>query len=135
MVKTKFKKIIRNIAPYFLVLLMMFSFLSFASIVAPHEVYANDPSFTKDTKFGNSTGAVTDITNVLKEWILVLRIIGAVVAVFGIVLGAIVFSISMGNAQKRAMGTGAIISAIVGIIIIAKAPTIADYFISKASTT
>jgi hypothetical protein len=81
---------------------------------------------------GDVTGASTDITKELDKWITNLRIIGAVVAIFGIVIGAILFSVSLGNAQRRGLAISSMLSAGGGIIIIAKAHTIAGYFIHSS---
>ncbi|WP_240421860.1 hypothetical protein [Paenibacillus periandrae] len=129
----KSKNLIRKSSSYLLVFVLMFSFLTFGSFVGVDQVHATD--FKTGATVGNGgTGQVTEITSTLKEWILVLRIIGAVIAVAGAVIGAIMFSVSLGNAQNRAKGTAAMLAAIVGIIIIAKAPSLADYFITKAGT-
>lgn len=76
-------------------------------------------------------GTVTDLTDELKKQILNVRIIGSVIAVLGLVLGAIMFSISMGNSQRRGIASACMLGAVVGIIIIAKAPQVADYFIKQ----
>ncbi|NHN33145.1 hypothetical protein [Paenibacillus agricola] len=130
----KFKRFFKEGTSYFLVLAMMFSFLSLGAFVGVDQVHAVTDFKTGATVGTGGTGQVTEITTTLKEWILVLRIIGAVIAVAGAVIGAIMFSVSLGNAQNRAKGTGAMLAAIVGIIIIAKAPSLADYFIAKAAT-
>jgi hypothetical protein len=130
----KTKSFFGNNAPYFIVMVLMCSLLWFGSFVGADHVYAD--GFTDGAKVGTGgAGQVKEITDTLKEWILVLRIIGAVIAVAGAVIGAIIFSVSLGNAQNRAKGTAAMLAAIVGIIIIAKAPSLADYFIAKAGTT
>jgi hypothetical protein len=134
MAKDKVKKFLRGAAPYFLVFALMFTVLGIGAVLEPHHVYASD-TFPTDAQVGsNASNGIKDITSELKKWIMNLRIVGAVLAVIGIIIGAIIFSISMGNAQKRSIGIGAILSAIIGIIIIAKAPTLADYFISASTT-
>jgi hypothetical protein len=82
---------------------------------------------------GDVSGASTDITAELDKWITNLRVIGAVVAIFGIVIGAILFSVSLGNSQRRGLAISSMLSAGGGIIIIAKAHTIAGYFIHSSS--
>jgi uncharacterized membrane protein len=87
------------------------------------------------TNIGGATdanGAATDITKELDKWITNLRVIGAVAAIFGIVIGAILFSVSLGNSQRRGLAISAMLSAGGGIIIIAKAHTIAGYFIHSS---
>ncbi|SDP02043.1 hypothetical protein SAMN04487897_13116 [Paenibacillus sp. yr247] len=124
-----------GIVSFLLVIVLAFSFFTTINVAFhPAPAYADS---LNDAKLGTTTGdtGIKDITSELKKWILNLRIVGAVLAVFGIVIGAIIFSLAIGNAQKRSVGTGAIISAIVGIIIIAKAPTLADYFITQAQAT
>ncbi|SED06160.1 pilin [Paenibacillus sp. GP183] len=129
---SKKKKFWKNALPYLMVFTLMFSFLSFITLVSPHAALADD--FTNGAKLGTTgNGAITDIMNELKKWITNIRIVGAVLCVISIVCGAIVFGFSLGNAQKRAIGTGAMISAVIGIVVIAKAPMLADYFINAAT--
>lgn len=128
----KTKKIWKRALPYLMVVTFMFAFVTFITLVSPHAAFADE--FQNGAKLGtNGNGAITDITNELKKWILNIRIVGAVLCVISIVCGAIVFGFSLGNAQKRAIGTGAMISAVIGIVIIAKAPMLADYFINAAT--
>lgn len=129
----------KGITPYLLVTILMFSFFSIMTFIAPLQAHAATPapssaaSFKSSTQIGDGSTDITTITDTLKQWILFLRIIGAVVAVVGLVIGAILFSVSMGSPQKRALATGSMIGAVIGIVIIAKAPVIADYFIGQSA--
>lgn len=81
---------------------------------------------------GGSGGEITDITQILQTWITNIRIIGVVVIVFAIIIAAIIIGMSLGNAQKRALGVSALISAVIGIILVMKAPDLANYFIAQS---
>ena len=119
------KKFLCVLITYFLVVAMLCLFLLFFMAIVAPEIHGD--SFTDQAKIGtDSSSNVSYITKILNEFILVLRIISAVIVVLGIVLSAIVFSVSLGNAQNRQMGTGAIILAIVGIIIFAQAAKLAE---------
>jgi hypothetical protein len=39
---------------------------------------------------------------------------------------------SLGNATKRALGISALISAVIGIVLVMKAPDLANYFINQS---
>lgn len=130
---------LKKFSSIFVIIALAFSFFTASAVFHPTPTYAGctpgDTTCLDDAKLGTAaSNGISDITSELKKWIFNLRVVGAVLAVFGIVIGAIIFSLAIGNAQKRSIGTGAIISAIVGIIIIAKAPTLADYFITQANT-
>ncbi|WP_150274097.1 hypothetical protein [Paenibacillus tepidiphilus] len=131
-------KLRKSITPYLLVTALMLSFFSIMTFIAPLQADAAtpapaSPNFKSSTQIGDGTSDISTITDTLKQWILFLRIIGAVVAVVGLVLGAILFSISMGSPQKRALATASMVGAVIGIVIIAKAPVIADYFIGQSA--
>ncbi|RUS44984.1 hypothetical protein [Cohnella sp. AR92] len=127
------KKIFRGSVPYLVVFALLFSFFSIGAMLGSGHAFAAD-DYVDKSQIGGGTGNITDITTTLKDWILTLRIIGAVVAVFGIVIGGILFSISLGNAQRRGIAIACLIGAAIGIVIIGKAPTLADYFINQSAT-
>jgi hypothetical protein len=39
---------------------------------------------------------------------------------------------SLGNATKRALGVSALVSAVIGIVLVMKAPDLANYFINQS---
>lgn len=81
---------------------------------------------------GGSGGDITDINGILQQWITNIRIIGVIVIVFAIIIAAIIIGMSLGNAQKRALGVSALVSAVIGIVLVMKAPDLANYFINQS---
>jgi hypothetical protein len=111
-------------------LVLVFNLVFFAQIALGA---AGDITIPNDvTNAGSATtaaSAASDIATQLNTWITNLRVIGAVAAIFGIVIGAILFSVSLGNSQRRGLAISSMLCAGGGIIIISKAHTIASYFI------
>ncbi|RED76022.1 MULTISPECIES: hypothetical protein [Cohnella] len=110
------------------VLLLTFG-LSLA--VAAPTFAKNDLDFSKIESVQSGTGTETAITDTLDKWVLNLRIVGVILAILAIVLGAIIFSMSLGNSQRRGLGISAMLCAAISIVIIIKAPQLAGYFINQ----
>ena len=114
--------------------ILLMQMMVFAS-VAGATATANPSGKLDISGLGNvdSSDSTTSAKNIQKEldkWITNLRTIGAVVAIFGIVIGGILFSVSLGNSQRRGLAISSMLSGGVGIVIVAKAPAIAGYFIN-----
>ncbi|MEQ2527564.1 TrbC/VirB2 family protein [Bacillaceae bacterium CLA-AA-H227] len=121
------KKTVKSLLPYFMVL----GFMVTLGLVAPEMASAS----TKIPLIkGGSGGDVTDITQLLQDWIIQIRIIGVVVIVIALIIAGIIIGISLGNATKRALGIAAMIAAVIGIVLVMKAPDLANYFINQSQT-
>ncbi|MFT0140140.1 hypothetical protein ACWE42_24010 [Sutcliffiella cohnii] len=116
-------KALRNLLPY----LTVFAFMGTIGILAPDAASASVPLVP-----GGSGGNITDINAILHEWIRNIRIIGVVVIVFAIIIAACIIGLSLGNAAKRALGISALVSAIIGIVLVMKAPDVANYMINQS---
>lgn len=116
-------KKVKNLLPYFTV----FAFIGILSLLAPDTAAANVPLIQ-----GGSGGDITDINQILQTWIQNIRILGVIVIVFAIIIAAIIIGMSLGNAAKRALGVSALVSAVIGIILVMKAPDLANYFINQS---
>jgi hypothetical protein len=118
-------KQVKKIFPYLLVFSFMFGlwFVSADMAAATGQV-----PLVK----GGGTGSINDINTILQDWIKNIRIIGVVVIVFAIIIAAIIIGMSLGNATKRALGISALISAVIGIVLVMKAPDLANYFINQS---
>jgi hypothetical protein len=125
--RKKMKKFLKNVAPYALILAFMGSLIIFtgADMAAASTTVPVIP--------GGKGGQITDINSILTTWITNIRVIGAVAIVIAIVIAAVIIGLSMGNSQKRALGISALISAIIGIILVLKAPDIANYVINQSN--
>lgn len=112
----------------FLTMVILMSLVSFAGLAS-----AAGGIDLPDLDNVNSGGgdAANLIVEELDKWVGTIRIIGVVLAVGGIVGGAIVFSLSLGNAQRRGLGVSAMVCAAMGIIVMAKADSIAGYFLNS----
>ncbi|MBM80053.1 MULTISPECIES: hypothetical protein [Bacillaceae] len=121
------EKFVKEVIPYAFVFAFMSTLIFFTGV--------ESASATVPTIPGGSGGSdVTTINTILTGWITNIRIIGAVVIVIAIVLAAIMIGISMGNSAKRALGISALVSAIVGIILVLKAPDLANYVITQSGS-
>lgn len=83
------------------------------------------------TNISNGSGNVTEVTDVMDKWISNIRVVGVLVAVLGLVIGGIFFSISLGNSQRRGIAIAAMLCAAGGIVIVAKAPVVAGYLLNS----
>ncbi|MEF3313837.1 hypothetical protein PV433_33680 [Paenibacillus sp. GYB004] len=83
----------------------------------------------------NGTGTVEDINDTIESIIFKIRIVGALIVVACIIIGFIIVGMSLGNAQKRAIGISAVLFAGISIYGIAKAPAIANYIIQDSQKT
>lgn len=117
--------LVKKIMPYMLV----FGFMASVAFFAGADVAS---ATSIPTIPGGSGGSVTSINDILTTWITNIRIIGAVAIVIAIVIAAIIIGLSMGNSAKRALGVSALVSAIIGIILVLKAPDIANYVINQS---
>ncbi|RTR28134.1 hypothetical protein EKG37_17690 [Robertmurraya yapensis] len=120
------KKKVKSVLPYFMVI----GFMVTLGLVAPEMASASQIPLIK----GGSGGDVTDITQLLQDWITQIRIIGVVVIVIALIIAGIIIGISLGNATKRALGIAAMIAAVIGIVLVMKAPDLANYFINQSQT-
>ncbi|RJG21326.1 hypothetical protein [Paenibacillus thiaminolyticus] len=110
---------------------MMIAFVCIFSGWGVEHAYASTDIISQ-TKIGTGSSDLSDVTGILKDWITIIRVFGILVLVVCIIVGAIIFGSSLGNSQKRAIGTAAMIGAIVAIIVVAKAPNLADYIVSTS---
>lgn len=83
---------------------------------------------------GSGGDSVENVQQILYDWIDNIRMIGAILVVISIVVAFIIIGMSLGNAQKRALGVGAAISGVIGIIGVMKAPDIANYIIDQSQS-
>jgi len=114
-----------------ILLMQMMVFASVAGATATANPSGKlDISGLSNVDSSDSTTSAKNIQKELDKWITNLRTIGAVVAIFGIVIGGILFSVSLGNSQRRGLAISSMLSGGVGIVIVAKAPAIAGYFIN-----
>lgn len=111
----------------FLPYIVIMAFMATLGLAAPDMASANVPLIQ-----GGTGGQVTDITNILQDWIKNIRIIGVIVIVFAIIIAAIIIGMSLGNATKRALGISALVAAVIGIVLVMKAPDLANYFINQS---
>ena len=118
-------KNITKFLPYF----TAFAFMGFLAILGPDSAAANG---SVPLIQGGSGGDINDINAILQQWIQNIRIIGVIVIVFAIIIAAIIICMSLGNATKRALGISALVSAVIGIILVMKAPDLANYFINQS---
>lgn len=116
-------KKVKNLLPY----LMVFAFMASLGLLAPEAHAAGVPLIQ-----GGSGGDISDINTILQQWITNIRIIGVIVIVFAILIAAIIIGMSLGNATKRALGVSALVSSVIGIILVMKAPDLANYFINQS---
>ncbi|OIJ09438.1 hypothetical protein BKP35_16420 [Anaerobacillus arseniciselenatis] len=118
-------KKVKNVLSY----LTVFAFLGILGFFAsPETASASVPLIE-----GGTGGDITDINAIIQQWITNIRVIGVLVIVFAIIIAAIIIGMSLGNAQKRALGVSALISAVIGIILVMKAPDLANYFINQSN--
>jgi Type IV secretion system pilin len=106
----------------------VFSLMLVALLFSAPEAFASKVPLIK----GGTGGNLNDITTILQDWIKQIRIIGVVVIVISIIIAAIIIGMSLGNAAKRALGVAALVSAVIGIILVMKAPDLANYFINQS---
>lgn len=91
------------------------------------------PASTIVPSMSNLTGTTgqADVTKLIDGWVTNLRIIGIGLILIPIAIGAIMLSFSMGNAQKRAIAVGCLLSAGLGIIILAKMNSLAGWIVNQ----
>lgn len=70
------------------------------------------------------------VVDTLNKWTKNIQIIGVALIVIGILFSAIMFGLSMGNPQRRAIATAGLIAAAIGLIVVVKAGSIAGYLIN-----
>lgn len=119
-------KKIKSLLPY----LLVFSFMATLVFLVPDSAMASGDSVPLIQ--GGSGGDISDINQILQQWITNIRILGVIVIVIAILIAAIIIGMSLGNAQKRALGVSALISAVIGIVLVMKAPDLANYFINQS---
>jgi hypothetical protein len=117
-------KKIKSFLPY----LMVFAFMATLGFIAPDPTSAAGVPLIQ----GGSGGDISDINEILQQWITNIRIIGVIIIVFAILIAAIIIGMSLGNATKRALGISALVSSVIGIILVMKAPDLANYFINQS---
>ncbi len=105
----------------------VFAFMASLGFLSPDMASANVPLVN-----GGTGGNISDINTILQEWIRNIRVIGVIVIVFAIIIAAIIIGMSLGNATKRALGVSALVSAVIGIVLVMKAPDLANYFINQS---
>jgi hypothetical protein len=119
-------KVSKTLISVSLMLMLMMNVMVIADLTFPSQAHAAlgdgisnvDPNASRDT-----------IKTEIDGWITTIRGIGIAIAVLGVVLGGIIFSVSLGNPQRRAMATGALMCAAGGIVVIAKAGSLAGFFL------
>lgn len=116
-------KKVKQFLPYFVV----FAFMAVIGFMAPAGASASVPLVP-----GGTGGDISDINAIMTDWISNIRILGVIVIVFAIIIAAIIIGMSLGNATKRALGVSALISAVIGIVLVMKAPDLANYFINQS---
>jgi hypothetical protein len=107
--------------------LAVFGLMGALGLLTPDPASASVPLIN-----GGTGGDITDINGILQQWITNIRIIGVIVIVFAIIIAAIIIGMSLGNATKRALGVSALVSAVIGIVLVMKAPDLANYFINQS---
>ncbi|QOK30088.1 TrbC/VirB2 family protein (plasmid) [Cytobacillus oceanisediminis] len=110
--------------------LMAFAFMGIVGLLIPSAASASVPLIN-----GGTGGDIDDINGILQQWITNIRIIGVIVIVIAIIIAAVIIGMSLGNATKRAVGISALVSAVIGIVLVMKAPDLANYFINQSQTT
>lgn len=83
----------------------------------------------------SGAGTVEDINDTIESLIWKIRMIGALIVVACIIIGFIIVGMSLGNAQKRAIGISAVVCAGISIYGIAKAPALANWIIQDSQKT
>ncbi len=116
-----------------LVVMVLCAFFAFGGVVGAEG--AVKPTATSIPKIGGSTGGAEDIEETIKGLIWKIRIIGSLIIIACLILGFVIVGLSLGNAQKRAIGIGAVVCAAVAIYGVAKAPSLANWMIEDAQKT
>ncbi|CAG7651603.1 hypothetical protein ACFQI7_28025 [Paenibacillus allorhizosphaerae] len=75
----------------------------------------------------NAGQGTNDVNKLVDDWVTNLRIIGIALILIPIAVGAIMLGFSMGNAQKRGIAVGCLLTAGVGIVILAKMHSLAGW--------
>ncbi|MGI2295620.1 hypothetical protein [Paenibacillus sp. GXUN7292] len=117
-----------------LCLSLLMSLFVFASSAAAGSSQTPRPSSginVNSTNINTGSGDVKEVTDVMDKWITNIRVVGVLVAVLGLVIGGIFFSISLGNSQRRGIAIAAMLCAAGGIVVVAKAPVVAGYLLNS----
>ena len=109
--------------------------MGIVGLLIPNTAAANKSTSSVPLINGGTGGSIDDINGILQQWITNIRIIGVIVIVFAIIIAAVIIGMSLGNATKRALGVSALVSAVIGIVLVMKAPDLANYFINQSQTT
>ncbi|MDQ0896345.1 MULTISPECIES: hypothetical protein [unclassified Paenibacillus] len=73
----------------------------------------------------------TDVNKLVDGWVTNLRIIGIGLILIPIAVGAIMLGFSMGNAQKRGIAVACLLSAGLGIVVLAKMNSLAGWIVNQ----
>ncbi|MEF2246396.1 hypothetical protein [Paenibacillus sp. IITD108] len=108
-------------------------YLMFFAIVLSTLIAFGDSAFASTIpKIGGATGSAEDIEKTIESLIFKIRIIGVLIIIACLVIGFIIVGLSLGNAQKRAIGISAVVCAAIAIYGVAKAPALANWMIDDA---
>jgi hypothetical protein len=130
---SRMSHLIKNLKISFIALILCFNLLAIVGIATSQKAHAAAEG-NIDSTYGlsNSTSenALTGMSGEVKKWITLIRLIGGGVVVIFIIIAGIMLGGSLGNSQKRGAATAALLGSGLGIYVIAKAGTIAHYFIN-----
>lgn len=110
------------------VVFVAFNLIAITSAFATPAPNAVVPSMTN---LNGGSSSPTDINKLIDGWVTNLRIIGIGLILIPIVVGAIMLGFSMGNAQKRAIAVACLLTAGIGIVILAKMNALAGWIVNQ----
>lgn len=130
---SRMNRIVKNLKISLIALILslnIFAIIGIANSQTAQAATAGDLDSTYNLTNGTTQNALTGMSGEVKKWITIIRVVGGGVVVIFIIIAGIMLGGSLGNSQKRGAATAALLGSGLGIYVIAKAGTIASYFIN-----